>query len=81
MKPLHELFHNEVHFYWKNELDTQFQQIKKSIRNGVNLTLPKANHPFFITVDSSLIGIGCVIIRTSTKKTGCCFSCDSWSYN
>ena len=59
VKPLYKLLLDVITFHWNNELETRFQQIKTSITKDVTLTIPKTNHTFFVTVDSSLIGIGC----------------------
>ena len=60
MKPLFVLLHDKNNFNWNFELETLFQQIKISITKVVAPTFPDTNLSFFITVESSLIGIGCV---------------------
>ena len=40
-------------------------KIKHSNTKNVTLTLPNTKYPFFITVDLSLIGIGCVLFQTN----------------
>ena len=67
MKVLYDLLEQNIKFHQKNLLKTLIQQIKKTITNDVTLTLPNTNHPFYITVDSSLTGIGCVLFQMDKK--------------
>ena len=60
MKPLFNLLHDKLISHWNIHLEPLFQQIRISITKDLTLTLPKTNHPFFKTVDSSLKAIGCV---------------------
>ena len=45
-----------------------FQQIKALFTKDVNLTLPGRNHPFFITVDLSVIDTGFVLFQIYNKR-------------
>ena len=67
MKPLYDLLYKNFKFHWNTDLETLFQQIKTFITEDVTLTLPNTNHPLFITVDSSLIGIGFVLFQLVVK--------------
>ena len=62
MNPLYDLLLYDSKFHWNYELEILFQQIKSSITKDVTLNLPNAKHQFFITVDSSSIGIECVLV-------------------
>ena len=51
MKPLCDLFHDNIKLHWNRELETLCQQFKTSYTKDVTLTLPITNYLFFITVD------------------------------
>ena len=68
MKPLYDLLHDKIKFYWNKEPETLFQQIKTSLTKDVNLTLPKTNHPFLIFVDSSMVGSAWVLYQMNDKR-------------
>ena len=70
LKPLYDLLRDCFNFHRNNELETSFQQTKTSITKDVTLTLPNTNHPFFIFVDSSSIGTGCVLFQMSDSDKG-----------
>ena len=40
-----------------------FQTIKSSLTSETELTIPNTEHPFFITVDASLNGLGAVLFQ------------------
>ena len=44
-----------------------FNEYKLLIKN-VTLTLPKTNHPFSITEDFSMIGVGCDLFQNNDKR-------------
>ena len=44
-----------------------FQQIRTSVIKDVTPTLPSSNLPFFFTVDSSLVCIGCFLIQLNSN--------------
>ena len=69
MNPLYALVQYNIKFLWNIEQETLFQHIKTSNRKDVTLTMPNKNHPTFVTVDSSLIGIGCVLIQKKRKTS------------
>ena len=68
LKPLFVLLIDNINFHWNDELETLFQHNKISGTKDVPLTLPNINHPFFITKDSSLIGIGCVLFQKNERR-------------
>ena len=56
LKPLYILSHDDVKFQWTPELENIFQDVKNSMTAETELTIPNTKHPFFITVDASLVG-------------------------
>ena len=56
LKPLHTVLHDDVKFQWTPELEIIFQNIKNTMTAETELTIPNTKHPFFITVDASLVG-------------------------
>ena len=61
LKPLHTVLHDDVKFQWTTELEIIFQNIKNTMTAETELTIPNTKHPFFITVDASLVGLGAVL--------------------
>ena len=55
-KPLYTFLHDDVKFQWTPELEKIFQDIKNTMTAETELTKPNTKHPFFITVDTSLVG-------------------------
>ena len=80
MKPLFDLLHDNFKFYWKGEL---FQQIKSSITKDDTLSLTHTYHPVFVTVISSLHGIGCVLFQKKDKEKldGISYYCRNFTIN
>ena len=76
-KPLWDLLHDNVKVRWKNASKTMFQQTKISITKCVTLTFSNTNHPFFTTVDYSLIGCRLSPISKRNKANLVIVSCDS----
>ena len=68
MKPLYDLLHDNIKLYWNDELETLFEQTKSPFTKIVTPTLPNSNHPFFITVVSSLNEIGSVPFQKGDKE-------------
>ena len=60
LKPLYTLLYNDVKFQWTPDLEKIFQDVKNAITAEPELTIPNTKHPFFITVDASLVGLGAV---------------------
>ena len=59
---------DDVKFHWKIETETPLQQNEISIKRNVTPTLAHTNLTFFIAVDSSLFGVGCVLFRMKQAK-------------
>ena len=45
-----------------------FQDIKNTMTAETELTIPNTKHPFFITVDASLVGLGAVLIQMNEEN-------------
>ena len=67
MKPLYDLLHDIFIFHWKIERETLFQQVQTSITKIITPKLANTSHPYLISVDSSIPGLGCVILQSNTK--------------
>ena len=63
LKPFHDLLHENTPWKWTKELESLFQKLKMSLISETELTIPNTKHPFFITVDASLIGLGAVLFQ------------------
>ena len=45
-----------------------FQDVKNSMTADTELTIPNTKHPFFITVDASLVGLGAVLFQMNEEN-------------
>ena len=63
LKPLYTLLHEDVTFQWTPELEKIIQDVKNAMTAETELTTPNTKHPFFITVDASLVGLGAVLFQ------------------
>ena len=63
LKPLYKLLHDDVKFQWTPELERIFQDVKQAMTAETELTIPNTKHPFFLTVDASLVGLGAVLFQ------------------
>ena len=52
---------------WTDEHESLFQKLKMSLTSETELTIPNTKHPFFITVDASLIGLGAVLFQLNEQ--------------
>ena len=68
LKPFYTLLHDDISFEWTPELDKLFNQIKLSLSKDAELAIPNTTHPFYITVDASLIGLGAVLFQPNSKN-------------
>ena len=68
LKPLYTFLHDDVKFQWTPELEKIFQEVKNAMTAGTELTIPNTKHPFFITVDASLVGLGAVLFQMNKEK-------------
>ena len=63
LKPLYPLLHDDKNFQWTPELEKIIQDVKNAMTAETELTIPNTKHPFFITVDASLVGLGAVLFQ------------------
>ena len=62
------LLHDDVKFQWTPELEKIFQDVKNKMTAETELTIPNTKHPFFITVDASLVGLGAVLFQMKEEN-------------
>ena len=63
LKLFYDLLHENTPWKWTDEHESLFQKLKMSFTSETELTIPNTKHPFFITVDASLIGLGAVLFQ------------------
>ena len=63
LKPFYDLLHENTPWKWTDEHERLFQKLKMSLTSETELTIPNTKHPFLITVDASLIGLGAVLFQ------------------
>ena len=68
LKPFYDLLHENTPWNWTDEHEHLFQKLKMSFSSETELTIPNTKHPFFITVDSSLIGLGAVLFQLNYQN-------------
>ena len=68
LKPLYTLLHDNVKFQWTPELEKIFQDVKNPMTAETDLTIPNTKHPFFITVNASLVGLGAVLFQMNEEN-------------
>ena len=68
LKPFYTLLHDDVTFKWTPELEEQFKKIKQSLAHNAELAIPNTSHPFYITVDASLIGLSAVLFQPNPQN-------------
>ena len=68
LKPLYTVLHDDVKFQWTPELEKIFQDVKNSMTADSEITIPNIKHPFFITVDASLVGSGAVLFQLNEES-------------
>ena len=68
LKPLHTLLHDDVKFQRTPDLEKIFQDIKNTMTAETELTIPNTKHPVFVTVDSSLVGLGAVVFQLNDEN-------------
>ena len=67
-KPLYTLLHDDVKFQWTPVLEKIIQDLKNAMTAETELTIPNTKHPFFITVDASLVGLGAVLFQMNEEN-------------
>ena len=68
LKPFYDLLHENTPWKWTDEHESLFQKFKMSLTSETELTIPNTKHPFFITVDASLIGLGAVLFQLNEQN-------------
>ena len=68
LKPFYDLLHENTPWKWTDEHESLFEKLKISLTSETELTIPNTNHPFFITVDASLIGLGAVLFQLNEQN-------------
>ena len=68
LKPLYTLLFDDVKFQWTPEIERIFHDVNNTLTAETELTIPNTKHPFFITVDASLVGIGAVLFQMKEKN-------------
>ena len=69
LKPFYDLLHENTLWKWTDEHEQLFQKLKKtSLTSETELTIPNTKHPFFITVDAPLIGLGAVLFQLNEQN-------------
>ncbi|XP_072072085.1 uncharacterized protein [Arachis hypogaea] len=62
--PLTKLTRKDVPFVWTPEYEESFQVLKQRLTTVPVLVLPKPSEPFEVYCDTSLKGLGCVLMHT-----------------
>ena len=68
LKPFYDFLHENTPWNWTDEHKSLFQKLKMSLTSETELTIPNTRHPFFITVDASLIGLGAVLFQLNEQN-------------
>ena len=68
LKPFYDLLHENTPWKWTEDHERLFQTLKISLTSNTELTIPNTKHPFFITVDASLIGLGAVLFQLNEQN-------------
>ena len=67
-KPFYDLLHENNPWKWTDEHECSFRTLKTSLTSDTELSIPNTKHPFFITVDASLIGLGAVLFQSNEQN-------------
>ena len=62
-QPFYDLIKDSTSFHWTDEHEKLFQSIKDRISEDTILAVPSTDYPFHIHVDSSNVGIGCILYQ------------------
>ena len=68
LKPFYILLHDDIPFEWTPDPDKLFNRIKLSLSKDAELAIPNTTHPFYISVDAFLIGLGAVLFQPNSKN-------------
>ena len=63
-----DLLHENTPWKWTDEHESLFQKLKMSLTSETEITIPNTKHPFFITVNASLIGLGAVLFQLNEQN-------------
>ena len=61
--PLYESIKDTTPFKWTEQHEEHFKEIKTRITEDNTLEVPLTEYPFHIHVDSSNVGIGCILVQ------------------
>ncbi|XP_016192365.1 uncharacterized protein LOC107633238 [Arachis ipaensis] len=61
--PMLKLTRKEVPFVWTSECEESFQTLKQKLTSAPVLILPESHKPFEVYCDTSLKGLGCVLMQ------------------
>ena len=68
LKPIYTLLHGDFKFQWTPKLEKIFQDVENAMTEETVLTTPNTKHPFFITVDASVVGLGAVLFQMNEEN-------------
>ena len=68
LKPFYDLLHENIPWKWTEQHESIFQKLKMSLTSDTELTIPNTKHPFLITVDASLNGLGAVLFQLNEQN-------------
>ena len=68
LKPFYTLLHDDVSFEKNPELNKIFNEIKTSLSKDQIFAILNTTHPFYITVDESLIYLGAILFQHNTNS-------------
>ena len=68
LKPFYDFLNENTPWKWTDEHERLFQNLKMSLTSETELTIPNTKHPFFITVDASLIGLGADLFQLNEQN-------------
>ena len=68
LKPFYDLLHENTPWKWTDEHESLFQKLEMSPTSETELTIPNTKHPFFSTVDASLIGLGAFLFQLNEQN-------------
>ena len=63
VKPMTELLKKGVKFYWSNQCETAFQELKTLLTSAPILAQPDTAKSFDVYCDASSIELGCVLMQ------------------
>ena len=69
-QPFYDLIKDSTFFHWTNEHENLFRSINDRISEDTILAVPSTDYTFYIHVDSSSIGTGCILIQPFPEGKG-----------